>query len=487
MNRNFRGLALVLSFTAAALSPLSAQTAAADSGPVMLEYGYDGRYTYTERINLSQYVDGKYIGLTHREIRADVGSRGSVPGGTAFSGFFYVSEETLRDLRNVSLPLEAAVPVSFTVNPDGTLRFQEDHGYPRMRNFPAFPEEPVRPGDYWEAEAVRIVDPKNSGNITEMPVYVAYTFTGTEEYRGRLVHRIRAKYATRMGKYGAVRSQDPDLVEATGTHDADILVDAETGLLRMVLDKLDETFLYRDGGSIRFRGSSAAFTELAAATESGVLPGEIARIAEAAQKNSQEQGLRMPESRDDVFPDAPEDRTEDAFPPSGSTGPGGSGLSGTGADSPADPDSIHAAALAAAETAAQNTGGESGTQEPFTVSVTEQGIRLSVRDIRFQPDSDEILPEEAWRLDAIAETLRLAEGYTFLIEGHTASVGKPAGEQELSVRRAKKTAAELTARGIPADRFLYTGYGGTRPVADNRTAGGRAQNRRVEITILGAD
>ena len=236
MNRNFRRLALVLSFTAAALSPLSAQTAAADSGPVMLEYGYDGRYTYTERINLSQYVDGKYIGLTHREIRADVGSRGSVPGGTAFSGFFYVSEETLRDLRNVSLPLEAAVPVSFTVNPDGTLRFQEDHGYPRMRNFPAFPEEPVRPGDYWEAEAVRIVDPKNSGNITEMPVYVAYTFTGTEEYRGRLVHRIRAKYATRMGKYGAVRSQDPDLVEATGTHDADILVDAETGLLRMVLE-----------------------------------------------------------------------------------------------------------------------------------------------------------------------------------------------------------------------------------------------------------
>jgi outer membrane protein OmpA-like peptidoglycan-associated protein len=55
---------------------------------------------------------------------------------------------------------------------------------------------------------------------------------------------------------------------------------------------------------------------------------------------------------------------------------------------------------------------------------------------------------------------------------------------ELSVQRAKRMVDELVKRGISADRFLYKGWGGTRPLRDNATEEGRAQNRRVEITIL---
>jgi outer membrane protein OmpA-like peptidoglycan-associated protein len=118
------------------------------------------------------------------------------------------------------------------------------------------------------------------------------------------------------------------------------------------------------------------------------------------------------------------------------------------------------------------------------VSVPE-GVRLIVRDIRFIPDSDEFLPEERPRLDIIAQALKeAAPRQNFLVEGHTASVGRPAGEMELSVSRARRMVEELARRGIAEDRFIYKGWGGTRPVGDNNNEPGRAQNRRVEITIL---
>jgi outer membrane protein OmpA-like peptidoglycan-associated protein len=102
----------------------------------------------------------------------------------------------------------------------------------------------------------------------------------------------------------------------------------------------------------------------------------------------------------------------------------------------------------------------------------------------FYPDSDELLPAERPRLDRIAQVLSQVSGRTFLVEGHTAAVGYPAGEMELSIQRAKGMVDELVHRGIPPDRFIYRGWGGTKPLGNNGDEAGRARNRRVEITIL---
>lgn len=118
------------------------------------------------------------------------------------------------------------------------------------------------------------------------------------------------------------------------------------------------------------------------------------------------------------------------------------------------------------------------------VAPVPEGVRLTVRNLRFAADSDRLLPEERGRLDLLAQALRGVGERTILVEGHTAAVGRPAGELELSVARAKRIVDELSVRGIPADRFLYVGWGGTKPAADNATEEGRARNRRVEITIL---
>jgi len=69
------------------------------------------------------------------------------------------------------------------------------------------------------------------------------------------------------------------------------------------------------------------------------------------------------------------------------------------------------------------------------------------------------------------------------VAGHTDNVGDPRLNLALSENRAKVVSNYLMRRGIADDRLIATGYGGTRPIADNSTEGGRSKNRRVEITI----
>jgi outer membrane protein OmpA-like peptidoglycan-associated protein len=122
-----------------------------------------------------------------------------------------------------------------------------------------------------------------------------------------------------------------------------------------------------------------------------------------------------------------------------------------------------------------------------SVHKDQKGIQISVQNIRFQPDSDEILPDEKDRLDTIAKSLKNAvkdSGFTITVEGHTANVGKPEGEMRLSIERAETIVDEFVKRGIDRSLFTYKGYGGTIPVADNTTDEGRSQNRRVEINVM---
>ena len=114
----------------------------------------------------------------------------------------------------------------------------------------------------------------------------------------------------------------------------------------------------------------------------------------------------------------------------------------------------------------------------------DEGIKLTVKDIRFIADSSEFLPEESPRLDLLAQALKQIPDRTFLVEGHTASVGLPENEMKLSIERAESIISELVKRGIKAERFIFKGWGGTRPVSNNTTNEGRSANRRVEITIL---
>ncbi len=449
---------------------------ALDAEPVSLRQRLTGSWYQVERSNWSYYLNGKYKGLTHRETRAVLSSKPGKAGGRQFSGFFYVLEETLRDMVKASQGVDSIEETVFELSPDGALSMIRDSGYPRLRNFPVMPADPVSPGDSWQSPGIRIIDPRNDGKTTALPILAEYVYLGPEEYQGERVHRIRAKYATRLNKYERKKKDDPNLTGATGTHDVEILVSGNTGAAVLMLDRLDETFVYADGSTIRFKGSTAFFGE----TPLPVNRAELYAKADSLGAKRQEAGPPEPirparESTDHaVQPDTAASTPNTPAPKSTTPAP----VPTVPAPGPViQPDPLDSGMKASPD---ENP----PPVEPFTVEDTDRGVRLSVRDIRFIADSDAIIPNEGWRLDAIAETLSLVPEGKFLIEGHTADVGNPAGEKSLSVQRARKVADELCKRGLKSEQFIYTGYGGTRPIGDNATAQGRALNRRVEITIL---
>ena len=119
-----------------------------------------------------------------------------------------------------------------------------------------------------------------------------------------------------------------------------------------------------------------------------------------------------------------------------------------------------------------------------TVSDTLDGILFAI-NLNFYPDSPVLLPGEEKRIQQIAEQLKeilIDDGYTILVEGHTADVGKPVGQLNLSIERTKTVRDALIDEGIDPSIFTYKAYGGTMPIASNDTEEGRAQNRRVYIT-----
>ena len=140
--------------------------------------------------------------------------------------------------------------------------------------------------------------------------------------------------------------------------------------------------------------------------------------------------------------------------------------------------------MQSASTGSNGASGKLPGNAALAVEKTASGLRLTMQNLRFKADSAELLDSEAARLDAIAEVLKQAPESQFLVEGHTASVGYPAGELRLSAERARAIAAALARRGIDADKFICRGSGATKSIADNTTREGKAKNRRVEITIL---
>lgn len=120
-----------------------------------------------------------------------------------------------------------------------------------------------------------------------------------------------------------------------------------------------------------------------------------------------------------------------------------------------------------------------------TVERVGEGIQVTFASgLLFGFDSDRVLGESARNLDQLAKSLDKYPGSDLLIVGHTDSLGTGAYNQDLSLRRARATAAYLTSKGVLLDRIKSDGKGELEPVADNSTEAGQATNRRVEVAIF---
>ena len=124
---------------------------------------------------------------------------------------------------------------------------------------------------------------------------------------------------------------------------------------------------------------------------------------------------------------------------------------------------------------------------PDAIIVNEYVIKF-LYNLKFIPDSPNLLPEELPRIKECANLLKEALSYnafTIFVGGHTADIGQPVNQMNLSKDRAVTIINALVKEGIPQELFSYRGYGATVPApgGDNTTPEGRAVNRRVEITL----
>ena len=110
-------------------------------------------------------------------------------------------------------------------------------------------------------------------------------------------------------------------------------------------------------------------------------------------------------------------------------------------------------------------------------------INYAAKNIFFATGSSKLLAKSYKSLNEVAKLLADDETLQLSIDGHTDNTGKADKNQTLSEARANAVKTYLASKGVADTRMTATGYGQDKPVADNKTAAGRAKNRRVEMTV----
>ena len=400
----------------------------------VIAFTENGRITISERADYSVYKNGTYAGLTYREAYIYLDEKATVYNDEPayrYEGEAFVLEETRKNMVGTAKKLDEIRPIAFTQSThrgtDGTkiaaLHFTQDTGYPLLRNFPASPVQRLDQqdsGKKWTAESTIVVCPQQGKNPTRIPVLAEYQYIGKKKYNGTDTHYVRAVFALRY--HGEDHLGDADMLRSEGSRTADIYLDDRNRPL-FIREKIDETFFYKGAETIRQRGFLLHFYDYGQHTvyNSGSVPATAL----------------LDHSKNPVKPEnSNKERIKDK----------GDGI--------------------------------------FNVQETPRGILLNLKNLHFVADKAELLHGEDKKLDEIAAVLKTLTFKTLFVEGHTADVGDKSTQHGLSLRRAKTIVDELTKRGIPAGVFIYSGAGGSKPIASNTTEAERALNRRVEITIM---
>lgn len=398
-----------------------------------------GRITISERSDYSVYINGSYAGLTYREAYIYLDEKESVQNSLPvyeYEGEAFVLEETRKNMIGTAKKLDEIRPVSFTqqIQPAAVnihhspVHFTKDGGYPLLRNFPISPDKKFDKQDIgkkWTAESIIVVCPQQGKNPTRIPIIAEYQYLGEKVYNGKTTHYVKTQFGLRYR--GGDALGDANMLRSEGSRIADIYLDEYNQPL-FIREKIDETFFYKDSNTIRQRGFLLHFYDYRHGAVYNARSVPSSSLYENSGKSAASAG--------------------------------------------------HAAAVSNKERMKDKR------SDYFDVQETARGMLLNLKNLNFIADKAQLLDYEDKKLDETAAVLKTLTFKTLFVEGHTADVGDQESQQELSLQRAKVIVDELTKRGIPADKFMYSGAGGSKPIASNATEAERAQNRRVEITIM---
>jgi OmpA-OmpF porin, OOP family len=124
-------------------------------------------------------------------------------------------------------------------------------------------------------------------------------------------------------------------------------------------------------------------------------------------------------------------------------------------------------------------------KDPFVVDIQHLPAKSFIlEDCNFETGKTNLQESSYAVLDELVAYLNRKDDERIELGGHTDNVGKPAKNLILSQGRANTVRAYLLTKGIDPARVTAKGYGSTKPIASNKTAAGKAQNRRTEVKIL---
>jgi len=148
---------------------------------------------------------------------------------------------------------------------------------------------------------------------------------------------------------------------------------------------------------------------------------------------------------------------------------------------PAAPANSWTARLAALKTDLETS--TKGTNVVIEQTADNQLHLVIPNELSFDTGRANVKRNLAQVLDKVAEGLKSATAASVRVVGHTDSTGSEEGNERLSVSRADSVRNHLVSRGVSTTVITTDGRGSREPLADNGTAAGRAQNRRVEIFV----
>jgi len=132
----------------------------------------------------------------------------------------------------------------------------------------------------------------------------------------------------------------------------------------------------------------------------------------------------------------------------------------------------------------KNKAPDSTYEKNIPLQPIEANASVVLRNIFFDINKYELKPESQVELDKVVQLLQDNPTVKVQLEGHTDNVGSAADNLKLSENRAKAAVAYISSKGIDPKRLVSKGFGATRPIADNQTEEGRAQNRRTELKVI---
>lgn len=122
-------------------------------------------------------------------------------------------------------------------------------------------------------------------------------------------------------------------------------------------------------------------------------------------------------------------------------------------------------------------------QASLNAKQTERGTLVTFGDVLFDFNKSDLKSSGLVDINKLAQFLQENSDRKVIVEGYTDSSGSASYNQSLSERRANSVRMALVKMGVSPERIVAQGYGKEYPVADNTSNSGRAQNRRVEVTI----